>query len=243
MSLKKLIIGSIASKAIDKLSSSEKVEDSINKVIVKAAKSNGTLTTDTIIASKHKYNFLIKDKSVSINSIKNIIKGIPSDTGSYWGKYRIYDKLNNLIYTTEPKEQGLMAELINYDKETLYIFDNSKKLIGSIKENLFSFGVPFLEKDAKRLTIFIDNDKFCEIKKSYSFNELYYNIECSNYSIQHNNGKNIKIKKDKKIIAEIHEYAPIFKNDYTEKFLVEFDDINEATIILLISIAIDMLGK
>lgn len=195
MSLKSFIVGSIVSKTIEKLASSEKVDDMVNNVVVKSAKSNGWVTNESNFEIKRKYCFIIKSKSVSVNSLKNVIKGDYSDMGGYWGKYKIYDYLNNLKYTTEPKDFGLLSELVGYDKETLYLFDDTNKMRGSIKENLFSLRISLLEKDAKRCTLFINNNKFCEISKSHTFNELYYAIQGCNYSIMHNNGKNIRIKK------------------------------------------------
>ena len=191
MSLKSFIVCSIASKTIEKLASSEKVDDMVNNVVVKSAKSNGWVTNESNFEIKRKYCFIIKSKSVSVNSLKNVVKGDYSDMGGYWGKYKIYDYSKNLKYTTEPKEFGFLSEVVGYDKETLYLFDDTNKIIGSIKENLLSFRIPLLEKDTKRCTLFISNNEFCEIRKSHTFNELYYEMQGCNYSIVHNNEKNI----------------------------------------------------
>lgn len=240
MGLKSFIVSSVTSKVIEKVSESGKIEEIANKTINKISEITGMETSSNYQPKRNNY-LLIKTRSLSISSLTKLSKGVLPDVGESWGKHQVFDKYGNLKYSTELKDTSLIADIINYDKDTLYIFDTNGKEIASLKEKLFTFAIPLLEKNAKRCVVQLNKKDLFDISKSDFLNSTSYSVECSDYSIS--NSEKIHIKKGNKVIAEIHDFAPTFKDDYIDNFIIEFDDEKEELPILLLGLAIDLLGK
>ena len=85
-------------------------------------------------------------------------------------RYRVYDSYGNLKYRFEVKDKTFEV----WDRDMLYLYDSEDKRIGSIKERLFSIGVPLLEKEVKKCSVYLGKEKICQLKKYKSFGELEF---------------------------------------------------------------------
>lgn len=243
MGLKDTLIGTIASKTLEKIAVSGRADDIVNNTIEKISKVTKEKTSASEIEIKRKYCIKIKVKSNTIKSVAKEMLGLSSDSGEFWGKYRIVDSSDNLKYVSELKEpSSILSELVGYDKDTLYVFDTNERKIGKIKENIFSHSdlIDYLfEKDAKRCTIYLHGEELFDVKRYLE--EDSYDVGSCDYRIDYDGGVDIRIKNRTCVIAEAHRITTLFKDEYLDRYIIEYDNPDDELPLLLLVLAIDML--
>lgn len=243
MGLKGKILGKMTSVAIEKVASSGKIDDAINNFFDKFSGLKSWGDGKNQLEIKRANYIVIKERSLSIKTMARIACGsIDDDVADTWGKYQVFDNTDSLKYTTEVKDQGLLSSLV-FDKGTLYIFDKSEKQVARIEENLLSFACPFLEENAKRCTVYLEDGRSFEVKRYYCFKKLCYDIYGIKYSLTHTDGKDYKIEKDHEIIADIHSVNAPIKDDYVPTRVVEFDNKEDELVVMLLTLVLDIIKK
>lgn len=183
-------------------------------------------------------NYLyVKAPSLSLKSMGGILAGNVSNIESFGSRYKIYDLNENIKYFSDYDISLIL------DRESITLYDSQKNKIGKVKEYAFSVGVPFFEKEVKKCCVYLKNNLICKLKKYESFGELCFETLEGDIRIKYDKNKprEFIITKNKEI-ARI--YTPILKlkDEYVDKYLIEYEDTSNEEIILLTVLAIDIIN-
>ncbi|MBQ7101391.1 MAG: hypothetical protein IJN81_07150 [Clostridia bacterium] len=233
MSLKDKLTQIAGMKVVEQLASPNGVENAVNSLLNKIGKATGQCTTDEYINNIQKNYLIVKYRSFTIADISNILMNKKSKYNATEGMYCVCDSNGDLKYKTSD-DTGVLT-----DKDTYHLYDADKNELGKIKEKLFSVGVPLLEKEVKKSEIFLGDEKLCMIKGYESFGDKCFDIYESVYRIEYNKGKNILIKRNKETIATLHKVPYNLKEGYTDKYVVEYNDVKNELLAVLLTIGFD----
>lgn len=232
MSIKGKIAFLAGSKIAEKVVSKVPADDALNSVINKLAKAKGLKTSAEHIQEIKKNYLIIKSKSYSL---AELIRDQTSNTNDYLGHYQIVDSNGTLKYKSD-EEKSLI------DREILDLFDASGMKIGYVKKHLISTGFPLFEHKVKKCTVFLGTEKIASLKKYVSFGELEFEEQEGKVKITHNNGKNFRIYYKGKLVATLHDCPINFKEGFTDKFVMEYDDLADEVVAILLTTAIDLIN-
>lgn len=144
----------------------------------------------------------------------------------------IYNEKNEIEYKFKPTN--------DYFINKTELFRGNKK-IGYVKEHYFGLGVPVLEKDAKRVSVYFKNQLIGSYKSYSCFGDFEVNTLEGEYEIKIDKEKQEhKIEKEGKILAKINELTPKFGVEYYESHIITILEGDEE-IVLLIAAALDWL--
>lgn len=243
MGLKEKLLQTATTKVAKHIVNSGSVDNAINTAINKLGKLSGMKTTDEVIKNVSQKNYLIiKARSFSVSSIAGMFKDKTPNTNDLLGRFQIVDKDGILKYKSEDKESSLLSDIVDYDREFLNVYDSSNKKIGSVKEWLVSIGVPLLEKEVKKCTIKIGNEKFCDLKKYESFGDLEFDTLYGDIKVSHKDKKDFTISHKGKKIAALHTVPINLKDGHADKFIIEYDDPEYEIIAVMVAIGIDIIN-
>ena len=197
------------------------------------------------------YYLIVKTKSISIGSIASLagavigsavgktsfdkeIQKIPIDSGAH---FLVYDEKKELLYYADCKSGDII------DREKVYLKDDEHNKVGYIKEWLMAVGDPFFERDVKKCTITLFDEKLCVLKKYHSTgsDEARYSVLDSNIAIAYRKDM-ISLKRGGKEIGIIHIIPFGLKDGYVDRYIIEYDDIQEEEICLLIALGFDIIA-
>ena len=242
MGLKRNLEHKLQQAVVDKVT--EKVmpggaEGAINSVVTKLGKLTGQKTAQEYVKKAEKHILIVKEKSISLktitNTFKRIAKGRLPDIDEDLGQYLVVDTSGGLKYRTDAEDDILDRTITN-------VYDSEGNRIGYIQEHLNTMGIPLLEKDVKRCSVFLNSGKICTIKKSESFGSTDIEVTDGDFRIWKNSlCTNIEIKSrdSKAIIGELESVPFTLKNGYADKFVLEYKDPEKEVIAVLLAIAVD----
>lgn len=184
-------------------------------------------------------NYLhVKVPSLSLKSMGGILAGNISNIENFGNTYRISDLKGDIKYLSDYDISLVL------DKESITLYDSEKNKIGKVKEYPLSVGVPFFEKEVKKCGVYLKDRLICKLKKFESFGELGFETIEGSFYIKYDkrNPCEFIIRKNKKNIGKI--YAPSFKlkDEFIDKYLIEYDDVLDEKIVLLMTLALDVIN-
>lgn len=233
MGLKDKLTQIAGAKVVEQLASSGSIENAVNGLLNKIGKATGQSTTDEYIKNIQKNYLIIKFHSFTIGDVANLITNRKTKYDVSEGMYCVYDANGVLKYKTND-DSGFWT-----DKDTYHLLDANNNELGKINEKLFPTGVPLLEKEVKKSDIFISNEKLCMMKGYESFGDKCFDIYDSIYRIEYKKGKDTVIKHNKETIATLHKVPYNFKEGYTDKYVIEYDNTENELVAVLLTIGFD----
>lgn len=236
MSLTGMIALFVAGKVAKKAVSNGSVDKAINAVVNKIGKVNGQNKAEEYINKTEKRCLIIKAKSYTLGGMIGVLSGDPSYINDCNGKYQITDVSGAVIYKS-------LADNTITDREILNIYDKSGSKIGCVKEHLVSMGIPLLEKDVKKCSVFLRNEKIAELKKSICFGDLEFETLEGNVKILHQQGRNFQVKYRGESILKLHDVPFNMKDGYAEKYVMEYENTTDEVVAVLLAIAIDLINN
>lgn len=193
--------------------------------------------TDDLIQTANRKNILIvKVRSFSVSTIVGLAKGKDPKTDDWSGRYCISDVDGNIKFRSN-------SEAAITDRDVLGVYDAYGKKVGTVKEWMVSVGVPLLEKDVKKCTVRLGNEKVCDLKKYTEFGSLHFQTLEGPVRINHMEGKEFKVYHKEREVAELREVPVNLKDGYVDKYVVECADGANEVLVALLSIAIDMINS
>lgn len=235
MSLKGKLTVLAGAKIAKKIIPKGSVDGTVNSMLNKLGKTTGKKTVAEHIQGIKKNYLVIKSKSYSIGTIVGHFTEKTPIMNDYLGRYQIIDGNGTLKYKSN-------AENTVTDREILDLFDASGNKIGYVKEHLISTGIPLLEKEVKKCTVFLGKEKIALLKKYKSFGELEFEVLEGNVKITHKEGKNFNIYYKGKLVAALHDCPLNLKDGYADKFVMEYEDPAYEIIAILLATAIDLIN-
>lgn len=235
MSLKGKLATIAASKIASTILNADSVDNTVNSVLTRLGKATGQKTSSEHIQQSQKHCLIIKAKSYSIGTMVELFNEKSPDLTDYLGRYQILDATGNIKYKSA-------AEDTIIDREILGLYDASDHKIGYVKEHIVSVGVPFLEREVKKCSVFLGMQKIAELKKYVSFGDLAFETLEGEVEIIHNKGKTFKIKYRNKLIATLLDVPLNLKDGYVDKFVMECDDPSMEVEAVLLATAIDLIN-
>lgn len=229
--LKTIAATKIVEKAIPKVS----VDDAINSMLNKIGKATGQKTAAEHIQGIKKNYLIIKSKSYSIVDVVGAVIGNSPKMSDYLGRYQIVDRNGTLKYKSN-------AENTITDREILDLFDANGNKIGYVKEHLISTGIPLFEKEVKKCTVYLGEEKIASLKKYVSFGDLEFEVLEGSVKITHKEGKNFKIQYEGEQIAILHDCPLNLMDGYADKFVMEYDSPKYEVVAVLLATAIDLIN-
>lgn len=236
MNLKGKLTAVVTSKIASTVLNSNSVDNAVNNVLTKLGKATGQKTSSEHIQQSQKHCLIIKAKSYSIGTMVGIFKGKDPDLTDYLGRYQIFDVSGNIKYKSA-------AENTIIDREIIDLYDATDHKIGYVKEHIISVGVPLLEKEVKKCSVYLGTHKIAELKKYVSFGDLEFDTLEGDVKITHNKGKTFKIKYHNKLLATLLDMPLNLKDGYVDKFVMEYDDASTEVEAVLLAIAIDLINN
>ena len=221
---------------LEKISSSGSIDNMINSVMDKIDKNLGIGNANDYVKNvKSKYHLIIKSRSYSVGTIAGALTGVVL-TDDLLGRYQVYDGDGVLKYRSD-------AECNMTNRDILDIYDAEDKRIGCVKEWLVSVGIPLFEKEVKKCTVKYAGNKICDLKKYVSFDGLEFEVLDGAVKIKYDDdGKEFTLNYKGKKIAQLHTVPIRLKDGYTDKFVMEYDSLENEAIAVLIAIAIDLIN-
>ncbi len=220
MSIKRKIAGAIV----------KKVPLDINGVLDKVGQAVGQKTATDYIAELQEPYFIIQTKSTSVSNVLGTI--IEEEELENKPSYQIFDENGVVQYHSDAKDT-----LTNRD--ILVLYDENGNKIGKIKEHLVSMGKPVIEKDTKKCSIYLEQEKIAQVKKYLSLNGLNMSVSAASYRITHR-GFRFQIFEDDHLLATLYDCALNFKEGFVDKYVMSYDPMEKSKAVLF-AIAIDVL--
>ena len=237
MNLKKKITGIIGDAVTKKIPKNFTIDNAVNKVMNKLSKVTGMKEAKEF-KNPNKTYLYVKGASLSIGTMAGVLKGkLPKE---YYNGYRIYNNDGKLKYTSESKT-GFIT-----DKDKVVLYDMKENILGKVKENFISAGVPFFEKEVRKCAVFLGDKCVCKLKRYESFGDLEFDTLEGKMHITYNGEhKHVyKIKKGNKIIAIANETPLNFVDGYTDKYVLEYmgTEPEDEVLAVLMAIALDIVN-
>ena len=241
MSIKGRLAAFAVGKAVKKIVSSGTIESTANTLIKKVEKYGCIKSAEEYIKKVNSRNYLIiKSRSATIGTIIGFFTGNDPKNKNMPDSYRAYDKNGQLLYYSDTTE-NYVGGLIPQDITNIY--DSGSKKIGEIKEHLLNLGVPVLEKEVNKCSVKLYGEKICILKKYEIFGEREYETIEGNIKITYTKERGFITMFDNRTLSQIHTLPITLKDDYANKFIVEYDDINDEKLAVLLAIAIDRISN
>ena len=236
MSLKGKLATLAASKIASTVLNANSLDNTVNNVLTKLGKATGQQTSAEHVQQSKTHCLIIKAKSYSLGTMAGIFTDKSYDLANDLGRYQIFDTAGNIKYKSA-------AENTIIDREILDLYDASEHKIGYVKEHIISVGVPLLEKEVKKCSVYLGTQKIAELKKYVSFGDLEFGTLEGSVKITHNKGKTFKIEYKNKLIATLLDVPLNFKDGYVDKFVMECDDLSMEVEAVLLATAIDLINN
>ena len=224
-------------KAVEKIAASGIVDNAVNTIITKHNSAIGIKSTEeSIKTSKRKNQLIIKRRSFSMDSVVSAFAGKFDNSNGTPISYRIYDCDGSLVYKCD-SDKSILDQYIH----NLYDSDNEK--IGTISEPLVKLNISLIEKDVKKCAVYFESLKICELKKSIEriSNIRYYESISGDVKITCCDHDLIQIQYKGRLVAVLRSVSGILKDDYVDKYIMEYDRLEDEVIGVLLALAVDII--
>lgn len=219
---------------LEKLDESKKPSKKEQKTQNKTKKES---PTDKIIKKAKTKNLLIvRTQSYSMGTMAATLLGSTSVTTNGNGSH--YQ-----IVTPSGEEQYVsnMEDTLLTDRDILTVYDmrNGKRKIGMVKQYLISVGVPLFEKETKKCTVTMDNEKLCNLKRCISFGNLQLETLDGKAKITIKSEGHYAIYYGRRKIADVHEIPIKLKNGFVDRYVIEYTEDGDQNTAVMMTIALD----
>ena len=242
MNIKGKIFGAAKDLITKKINEEGFLDNTINSTLEKlaeldSAKEKGIKMAKEYKKKEGKYYLYFKAPSYSMKDVMKMIQKEEIKEKNYKYKYEIYDESGNIKYYATLDFTGVM------DRTVYTLYNSEREEVGNVKKHLVSSGVPLLEKDRKSCSVISNKELICKIQKSKTFNELDFQAyEGEIKMIYEDKEKKFKIEKKKEIIAEITQVFQKLGNELEDKYIIEYENEQDEALVVLISMAIDVIN-
>lgn len=201
-------------------------------------KGNVTPAYDYASAS-NKNCFVMESDTFILRELKEY-KGNGNFDNDYLGQYKFFDKNGNLQYLAIEKRTRYSQSHIGRDLEKTLLLDLKGEILGYAEEHRISLTLPVIESESKICSVYLDDDKLCEIRQSRSVGRDHFSISGNNYTLQHTKSKEFIVKKGSKTIVKLTFFRATFKDLLTPRsIVVEFVNEKDEVLAMLLAMAID----
>ena len=232
MSLKEKLSSLATEKLVEKANGG--VDGVINAALNKIGKATGQKMATEYVQNTQKNCLIIRGKSYSVGTIAGLFAGKTPDLTDCDGYYQIFDTTGTMKYRSTSKDTIM-------DRDIIDLYDMKGNKIGYVKEHIMSIGVPLLEKDVKRCSVYLGKEKIAVLKKYVSFGELSFETLEGKYKVTCDKGKWYKVFYGAKQIVKLNVVPVNLKNGYVDKFVIEYDDISDEVVAILLATAVDVI--
>ena len=246
MSLKSKLEHKLQRAVVDKVT--EKVmpggaEGAVNTVVTKLGKLTGQSTAPEYIKKAEKHILVVKARSYSLktmtNTFKRLAKGKLPNLVDDQGRYMVVDPSGVLKYRSDAEDDILDRTITN-------LYDSTGAKIGHVQEHMNTMGVPLLEKNVKRCSVFLGREKICTIKKYEAFGVTEIEVTDGSFDVWANDlCTHIELKNNitKSMIGELKTVPFTLKDGYADKFVLEYDNPEDEVVAVLLAIAVDVIQR
>lgn len=229
MSLKNLLFGA---------QNYEKAKTTLKAQIATFKEESGlNRTSDSLIRNTEFDNVLIiKLRSFSIGNIFSAQK----DANLY-----CEDEFLQVLTTEQNKIYSIKIELdVLTNRNIVKVYDERYEhlKIGEIKPWLISPRLPFLEKEAKTCSVILKKENLCYLKKCVSLGQTEYQTIKGNLFVRLVSENLFSIQYEGQEIAKLHALPIKLKNEFVDRYVLEYRDIRDEQIALLAALAIDSIS-
>ena len=192
MSLKGRIAKYAGAKVVEKVTAITTVEKAVNNLINAVDKYSDENKRD-LSGVEPNNELTIKIRSIPLSEVaSSVIFDKLTQNRDCLMEYQVYDMNQSLKFFTNAKNTITNREIIS-------LLNANNVKIGSIKESLFSVGIPLIESNVKTCTIMIGDEKLCDLRKSKSFGDYCFEVFEEDYGIKYNGEKHFKITYNDKL--------------------------------------------
>ncbi|MBR2477178.1 MAG: hypothetical protein IKB50_03465 [Clostridia bacterium] len=229
------------SKIADKVTNSNKTDEIANIVINKLYELDNKTTKHIRIEDTKENYLIVRGASISVNDALKMVTDKYDETIMNPTERLVYDKNNTLKY----RSQETTSSLSGLSRDTISIYDAKNQKIGEINvhselmegvKNIFSLD---FKKDLKKCTVKLGSEELCILEKYESDGNIIIKSKNGDIGITPIHKKGFEIFHDKNLVAKMYPSDFKFSHEYTDKFTIQYDDLEKEKIAVLITIAID----
>lgn len=235
MGLKSALLGAVVNKTIRTIASRTEVQDS--KITVQNKKGQTSPAYDYMSRSS-KNCFIFQSGAFDMGSLREYRGKGKFKHPYYFGEYKVFDKSGALKFLAVEKRRGATEKLINKDLDKLYLLDLDDTILGRVNEHIISPEIAIIENNAKTCSVFLEDDKLCNVRRFYSIGKERFKIS-DGYEIELVKNTDFIIKKGNKKLATIKIFRSNLKELFPRSIVVECDDAKKEKTALLLALAID----
>ena len=237
MSLTGMLLGLTGGKILEKIGKKDFVNNTINKLSEKSAKVEGMKLKNEYKNKEGKKYMYFKIPSASVGTMINVFKNPYKAIEKYGSKYQFCDLSGKIKYLSDYDVSLIL------DRGTVIIYDKEKNKVGKVKEYAISVGVPLLEKEVKKCSVYEGDNHLCNLKKYIDFGDLVFDTLEGKMHLSCNDEKKhkFKIKKGNKVIATLNELPSKFVDDLVEHYRIEYENKEDEHLIVLMTCALYVL--
>lgn len=232
-------IAALAVKKAKELVPNEIVDNTLNSILNKTWKASGMKLSEDLLNEAHNNCLIVKQQSFSAKTVVDLLAEKNYTPKYNPNRYQVVDTSEKIKYTVYDRPSVTA-------KSILEIYDAFDNKLGYITEHLMAVGIPLLEKDVKKCTVYLDNEPLCTLKSCYS---IEYSSK-KKYVEALENHINIRYEKDNSIelffcgrkIAILHAVQMNFGDCFTDKFIVDSYNQDDEILVILLTIAISLIA-
>ena len=245
MSLKEKLGMFILEKSIDGVANHLDKKARSKPVVKKESKptttnKKGNITPAYNYANTSNKNCFIMESDTFILRELKEYKGTDNFDDDYLGQYKFFDTDGELQYLAIEKRTRCSQSHIGRELEKTLLLDLKGEILGYAKEHRISLTLPVIESESKTCSVYLGDDKLCEIRQSRSVGKEHFSISGNNYTLQHTKNKEFVVKKGNKTIVKLTFFRTTFKDLLTPRSIViEFANEKDEAIAMLLAMAID----
>ena len=196
----------------------------------------GEVITGKSLASnlieKSNKNCLIINLLVNPNSnILNWIKSIFKEEFRFYDYYHILDEVGNIKYIIKYKSFCINRKIFG-----LYNINDDR--IGHIEINNFKRN----DVDIKTCSLFIDKNNVINLKKYKNSYDIYSTMDKRKLKLYYNKLNTYEFKLEEESIGRTYVTRTKKTEKYIEKYVLEYENIENEILDILLTIAIDLLN-
>ena len=235
MSLKRKLATLATEKLAESVGVKEKVDNAINATLNKIGKTMGEKTAEEYIAQLEGDYLIIRKQSFSVGTMAGALVGGLWNVEVNEATYQVVSNLGEIKYSS--RDRSTLTERDIFD-----IYSVNGEKIGYVKEYLIPVGVPLLEKDVKKCSVYLGNQKIAELKKYKLLGEREFDVISDSVKIKRNDNKEYTILCGRKKVATLYRVPLNLKDGYVDRYIMKITETKKEDIAILLAVGVDLLN-